>query len=47
LVGQSGKLLLVLASLVILGSEFRGTRDHILLFVLKRFKYLRLCTAEW
>jgi hypothetical protein len=46
-VGQSGKLLLALASLVIFGSKFRDTHGHILLFVLQRYKYLRLCTAEW
>jgi hypothetical protein len=29
LIGQSGKLLLAIVSTVILGSEYRGTHDHI------------------
>jgi hypothetical protein len=35
-------LLLALASAVIFGSEFRGTRDHILLSQIRDFPFLRL-----
>jgi hypothetical protein len=41
-------LLLALASAVILGSVFRGTRDHILLYQIRDFPFCRLlsCLAD-
>jgi hypothetical protein len=44
------QLLLVLASAVILGSEFRGSRDHILLSQIRDFPFrclLRLAGLRW
>jgi hypothetical protein len=43
-------MLLVLASAVFLGSEFRGTRDHILLYQIWDFPFrrlLRLAGSRW
>jgi hypothetical protein len=41
------QLLRALASRVILGSESRGTRNHILLFQIWDFPFCRLHTGQW
>jgi hypothetical protein len=41
------QLLLVLASVVILGSESRGTRDHISLSQIRDFSFRRIAGLRW